>query len=217
LIVNGSFASPNVNTGWSAFSSIPGWNTNGDGIEIGNPLVFGGGSAASPGNGSDQSLEINYDYPEDVYQTVNGLTPGQTYTLSWAYGDRPDSGDEEMLVYFGSSVAGTSPGANPGGTPVATDYDFLNGANSTLIWTPNSVIVTATSTSEVLSFVGLDYSGYGNNGGPSYGNEIDDVSLVATTPEPSTWLLLLSGLGVLGLGLARRRQQVLPPSAAISL
>ena len=114
-----------------------------------------------------------------------------------------------MLVYFGSSVAETSPGANPGGTPVAVDYDTLNGSNSAVLWTFNSVTVTATSSSEVLSFVGLDYPGYTNNGGASYGNEIDDVSLIAT-PEPSTWLLLLSGLGLLGLVLARRRQ-VLPP------
>jgi hypothetical protein len=150
-----------------------------------------------------------------VYQTVTGLTVGQAYILSWAYGDRPDSGDEEMLVYFGSSVAETSPGANPGGTPVAVDYDTLNGSNSAVLWTFNSVTVTATSSSEVLSFVGIDYPGYTNNGGASYGNEIDDVSLIAT-PEPSTWLLLLSGLGLLGLVLARRRQ-VLPPSATISL
>ena len=150
-----------------------------------------------------------------MYQTVTGLTVGQAYILSWAYGDRPDSGDEEMLVHFGSSVAETSPGANPGGTPVAVDYDTLNGSNSAVLWTFNSVTVTATSSSEVLSFVGLDYPGYTNNGGASYGNEIDDVSLIAT-PEPSTWLLLLSGRGLLGLVLARRRQ-VLPPSATISL
>lgn len=158
--------------------------------------------------------------PKTSIQTVTGLIPGQTYTLSWAYGDRPGSGDEEMLVYFGSSVAGTSPGSDPGGTPVATDFDTQNGANPTLSWTFYSFNVTATSTSEVLSFVGLDYTGYQNNGGASYGNEIDDVSLVGAssiaTPEPSTWLLLLSGLGLLGLVLARRRQ-ALPPSPAISL
>jgi hypothetical protein len=223
LIVNGSFGTPNVGGNWGNFAAVggvPGWSTNGNGIEIDNPAVFAAGSAAYPGNfaGStfiDQSLEINYDYPEDVYQTVTGLTVGQAYILSWAYGDRPDSGDEEMLVYFGSSVAETSPGANPGGTPVAVDYDTLNGSNSAVLWTFNSVTVTATSSSEVLSFVGLDYPGYTNNGGASYGNEIDDVSLIAT-PEPSTWLLLLSGLGLLGLVLARRRQ-VLPPSATISL
>jgi hypothetical protein len=203
LIVNGSFGTPNVGTGWSAFTSIPGWNTNGNGIEIDNPTVFGGGSMASPGNGSDQSLEINYDYPENVYQTVNGLTVGKTYLLSWAYGDRPDSGDDATAVYFGGNL-------------VTTNYDLLNGSNPTLLWSPNSFLVTATATSEVLSFDGLDYAGYNNNGGASYGNEIDNVSLVAVTPEPSTWLLLLSGLGLLGFGLLRRRH-VLAASSAISL
>jgi hypothetical protein len=223
FIVNGDFGTPSEGGGYGELAStggVPGWSTNGNAIEIDNPAVFGGGSAAYPGNGSDQSLEINAYYPEDVYQTVTGLIPGQTYTLSWAYGDRPGSGDEEMLVYFGSSVAGTSPGSDPGGTPVATDFDTQNGANPTLSWTFYSFNVTATSTSEVLSFVGLDYTGYQNNGGASYGNEIDDVSLDGpssiATPEPSTWLLLLSGLGLLGLVLARRRQ-ALPPSPAISL
>lgn len=199
LIVNGSFGSPNVGSGWSAFNSIPGWNTSGNGIEIDNPAVFGGGSTAYPGNGSDQSLEINYDFPENVYQTVNGLTPGKTYLLFWAYGDRPDSGNDATAVYFGGNL-------------VTTDYDLLNGSNPTLLWFPNSFLVTATATSEVLSFNGLDYPGYTNNGGASYGNEIDDVTL---TPEPSTWLLLISGLGLLGLGLVRR--QFLASPSVISL
>ena len=195
LIVNGDFETPNVGNGWSAFSSITGWNTNGNGIEIDNPTyAFTSGSSAYSGS---QSLELNYDYPENVYQTVTGLTVGDTYTLSWAYGDRPDSGDEETQVTFG-------------GATVADDYDLLNGSNANVIWTLNTVSVTATSTSEVLSFNGLDYLGYLNNGGASYGNEIDAVSLVATapltaTPEPSTWLLMLSGIGMLGFTMLRKQ------------
>jgi hypothetical protein len=67
-----------------------------------------------------------------------------------------------------------------------------------------------------LSFDGLYVNGVGNNGGLSYGNELDNVALVAT-PEPSTWLLLLSGLGLLGLVLVMRRQQGVSSSAAISI
>jgi hypothetical protein len=206
LIVNGDFGLPNVGGNWGNFApvgGVPGWSTDGNGIEIDDPAVFGGGSTASPGNGSNQSLEINYTTPEDVYQTVTGLTVGQTYILGWAYGDRPNSGDEEMQVYFGGNLVGT-------------DYDHLNGANPTTLWFQNYAIVTATSTSELLSFNGIDYPGYTNNGGASYGNELDNVTLI-NTPEPSTWLLLLSGLGLLGLVFVKRRQQVLQRSAAISL
>lgn len=215
LIVNGDFGLPDVGGNWGNFAPIggvPGWLTNGDGIEIDDPVVFSGGSTASPGNGSNQSLEINYTTPEDVYQIVTGLTVGQTYILSWAYGDRPGSGDEEMQVFFGGSLVGGTP---TGGTLVGTDYDHLNGSNPNVLWFQNYAIVTASGTSELLSFNGLDYAGYTNNGGASYGNEIDNVALI-NTPEPSTWLLLLSGLSLLGLVFAKRRQ-LLTRSAAISL
>jgi hypothetical protein len=205
LIVNGSFALPNVGASWGMFSngSVPGWYTTdraGD-IEIDNPVVFGGGSSAYAGNQGDQSLEVNAFNPEDVYQTITGLTVGQTYVLSWAYGDRPDSGDEELQVFFTPTTSLT------GATPVATDYDNLNGSNSMVLWTPNSVIVTATGTTEVLSFNGVSDAGLSNNGGVSYGNEIDTVSLTAT-PEPSTLLLFATGLGLFLV--AWRRQTALP-------
>lgn len=194
LVDNGSFEEPNIGTGYGTFNpttGVPGWQSNGSGIEIDYSALFG-----APAYSGTQSLEVNAYYPENVYQTVTGLIPGETYLLSWAYGDRPDSGDEEMQVYFGGDL-------------VATDYDLLDGSNSALIWTYNSVIVTATSTSELLSFDGLDYVGtngsYTDNGGPSYGNELDAVSLVAATPEPSTWVLMLSGIGLLAFAVLRKR------------
>jgi hypothetical protein len=187
LIVNGSFENPNVGTGWSAFSSIPGWNTNGNGIEIDYSPVVGG-----PAYDGNQSLEVNYDYPENVYQTVTGLTPGQTYLLSWAYGDRPGSGNEQLDVTFGGNV-------------VATDYDNLDGSNSTLLWFPNSVVVTATGTSEVLSFNGMYPNEVYDNGGLSYGNEVDAVSLTSAVPEPASLPLFLTGFGLLGVVAWRRR------------
>ena len=54
---------------------------------------------------------------------------------------------------------------------------------------------------------GVYDSGVTDNGGISYGNEIDAVSLMAT-PEPSTLFLFASGLGLLFF--AWRRQRALP-------
>ena len=187
LIVNGSFELPNESGSWSllANGSLPGWTTTDPAglIEIDNPAVFGGGSAAYDGT---QSLEVNANHPEDVQQTVTGLTVGQSYVLSWVYGDRPGSGDEELQVFFGSNL-------------VATNTDTLEGSNSAVLWFPNAYIVTATSTSEVLSFNGVYV-----DGSPSYGNELDAVSLVAT-PEPSTLLLFVSGLCLLGWAAIRHQ------------
>lgn len=181
LIVNGSFESPSVDGSFALISNggVPGWTTTDPAgvIEIDNPSVFGGGSTAYD---VTQSLEVNAYNPEDVQQTVTGLTVGQTYLLSWAYGDRPGSGDEELQVFFGSNL-------------IATNTDTLEGSNPEVLWFPNAVTVTATSTSEVLSFNGVYV-----DGSPSYGNEIDAVSLVAT-PEPSTLLLFASGLALLGV------------------
>jgi hypothetical protein len=192
LVVNGSFEFPSLSAG--GWTMVPngtpgfGWattDTAGD-MEIDTPGAIGGSSAYE----GSQSLEVNAYNPEDVYQTISGLTPGKTYVLSWAYGDRPGSGDEELQVYFTPTTDLTL------ATAVATDYDKRNGANSKLLWSPNAVVVTATSTTEVLSFNGVRDSGVTNNGGISYGNEIDAVSLVAA-PEPPTLLFFASGLGLL--------------------
>jgi len=107
------------------------------------------------------------------------LIVGETYNLTWDYGGRSGGGPQLLDVYFGGVLVGTDTGSY--GT-----------------WTFNWTGVTATGTSEILTFESVNMGGQ-----PSYGNEITNVSLSAV-PEPATWAMML--LGFAGLGFAGFRR-----------
>ena len=189
LIVNGSFEAPYVGPGspYDPFDfniypngGVPGWTSNNNETEI----DYTQQAIGYPAYDGIQSLELNGSTFDTISQTITGLVPGQEYRLSWAYGVRAGYGPQQANIIFG-------------GVTVATDSTngIFTGPGG---WTLNTVDVTATATSEVLSFQAVDTSGLG--GSPGGGNEIDAVSLVpAAVPEPSSLALLsLGGLGLAG-------------------
>jgi hypothetical protein len=191
LVVNGSFETPDVGSSFGLFPNggVPGWTGINNEIEIDFTPILSPG-VGTPAFDGKQSTEVD-DAVKEIDQTITGLTPGSTYTLSWAYGLRPGSGFQALDVTFGGSLVTHDSGtAGPIGTP--------------LIWIPNLFTVTATATSEVLSFTEVATQTHGA------GNEVDAVSLVATpTPEPSTFALAgLGGLGLVGYGWRKRRRTV---------
>jgi PEP-CTERM motif len=195
-IVNGDFnTTPALAAGnWGDFSNgtVAGWTGSAGLIEIDTAGAIGPGINQF----SSQSLEVNANSPETVTQTITGLTVGQTYVLQFAYGDRPTSGDESMSVLLNGVV-------------ITTEVDNFFANTPSLVWHDDGYAITASSTTETLSFEGLSDSGQ-----PSFGNEVTDVALIAT-PEPSTWLLMLSGIGLLGFAAWRRSGTAMPNPSAL--
>ena len=84
------------------------------------------------------------------------------------------------------------------GASTAQDYAFdtTGATHNSMGWTPETYTFTASGASTVLTFTDL------NNGSP-YGAALDNVAI--SVPEPATWAMLISGFGVLGAALRRRR------------
>ena len=147
-------------------------------------------AGASPDGGNFVALDGDPNVNGYLMQTVNGLTIGTNYLLSfyWAATQMMSSTGpttEQIQASFGNSTQSTNIVNTPSGG--------FEG------WFAQSFTFTATSTSQVLSFLSV---------GTPAGNPplalLDGVSLTAA-PEPSTWALVAVGLGAITF-LSRRRR-----------
>ena len=198
-IVNGSFEAQ-TNYGTSGDGSIDftfypdGWT----------PLVAGGeglqswGNAPSPDGGKywgTQYLIASVWNGHTMFdagglsQTVNGLTVGQTYQISFYTMANP-AYNKNVPAYWAVTFGGST--AN--GTTVT--------ASTPGTWSQDKLNFVATSSSQTLTFSSVFL-----NAMPGATPEIlnlDGISISAV-PEPSTWGLMLAGFTALGLCLRRRR------------
>ncbi len=186
LVVNGDFSQPDPSTysngGWTESTNIPGWTSNtSDTIETGLNSTYGFANYSAT---IDTNLELNDNTFGSISQTFTGLTPGNYYDLSWAFGNRAGSGYQYILVQWD-------------GQTVLTEC-----CGSTGVWFDTGPFrVDATSGVNTLTFTSEP-----TDGSPAEGNELTAVSLTYV-PEPAAWALMLVGLGGIGAmtRLARRR------------
>lgn len=153
------------------------------------------GLTVSPDGGAFISSDPAYDNGP-ITQTVNGLTPGEEYQLTFNWAGSEQQGHDGATTEGWQVSLGSAPAQSTAFAPV-TDKGFSG-------WMTQSFTFTADGASDVLSFLAT--------GGPGVSEPpfalLDGVSLTAV-PEPSGWVLALLGVGTLGAALRARRRAVI--------
>lgn len=177
------FNSSNAGSGVPGeYGSVSLWTTGNGGLST---------IVASPDGGNFVGQDSAFQ-DQPLQQTISGLTGGQKYVVKfyWAaaqqYGYTGDTFDN-----WGVSLGGETHSTS---TINLGSHDFSG-------WRSESLTFTATSSSELLSFLAAG----GPPGVPPFAL-LDGVS-VAAVPELSTWALMLAGFGGLGLAAHRRRRR----------
>jgi hypothetical protein len=215
LVVNGSFETTTNGPGQLGDNTnATGWTTSGYNFLFAYGTGDNGGSNGSGGNlqlwgpndGSDNGLPAgspdggNYVGADGAYevgaitQTINGLTIGELYTVGFYWAGAQQSGfngatTEQWDVSLGSQEQSTTVVDN-------ASHGFTG-------WEFQSFTYTATSSSEVLSFLAVGTP----TGVPPF-VLLDGVSMAETSPEPGTWILMFGGL-MAGLGFLRLKKRLM--------
>lgn len=218
LVTNGDFESTTNGPGqlWAGYTALTGW-TAVDGFNFvfaagtldttgsyssqynGNLTLWGANNggigappATSPAGGNfvvnDGAFETTA-----LQQTITGLTPGSKYAVRFYWAAGQQSGftgntTEGWRVSLGAQTLDTAIVTNP-------SHDFQ-------AWRPTTLTFTAANTTEVLSFLALGTP----EGLPPF-SLLDGVSLSAV-PEPSSWMMLITGFAFVGAAARRRNRTV---------
>lgn len=210
LIVNGNFESGDQGQiNWGGHQ-LAGWTTTGYNFLFNSANVDNGGAAGQygnlqlwgPNNGAANGLQAspvggNFVAADGAFgmsplsQTVNGLTAGQQYNVSFYWAGAQQSGfsgntTEQWHVSLGNQTLSTAVKNN-------ANHGFTG-------WQKETFTFTATSASEVLSFLAAGTP----DGVPPF-SLIDGVSMTSAVPEPQTMGML--GLGMALVGFAARRRK----------
>jgi hypothetical protein len=167
-----------ANTNYYTINNVNGWTFGSSGTAFAEQTDANG---KVTGNGA---LLLNEN--GGVATNVVGLTFGQQYTLSLLLsGDNRPGQAYVFNVSIGSSSFSTSgvdglAGSNPG---ITENYTF-----------------TATSSSEILTL----FQSSNTQASPI----VDDISIAAAVPEPSTWAMMFVGFAGIGFMAYRRKNRM---------
>jgi hypothetical protein len=209
LIVNGSFENYIVGPNDTDFGSfvrffspppntdITGWTITGS--SGGNPnnvdLIH---SSLYPAYQGNQSLDMEGNIgASGVIEQSFSTTVGDTYTLSFAYGNNPSgSGASMNILVTGTGTLLNNNVSHNTSTFANMDYKLFSG---------NFVADSSTAT--------LQFSAITNSG---FGIALDAFSVDPSVPEPASLTLLAVGAvgGLGGMALRRRRHSARPSSSA---
>jgi hypothetical protein len=151
LIVNGDFSKPYAGgsgssetfyprktTYQSAAQEVPGWTVGGDSVDL-----TGHGFFAMPASWprSWQAVDLSGNGPGSITQTV-GTLPGSSYLLKWYATGNPGCGQSPKVMHVSWD-----------GKLIASPAISTSGLNSSsVVWSPESQVVTASSAPSVLVF-----------------------------------------------------------------
>jgi hypothetical protein len=217
---------------------LTGWS-GGNGLIFIDSQTGGGSAAGIPTNheylttygnpvgaitGNYVEADGNPTFESSFNYTVAGLTPGTTYSLAFFQGASQQTGfsgptSNQWIVSLGTSAGGltincvgpvcaySEPGASIATSPLMTVP-----SEGTVGWTPVSVNLTATSTTEVLSFLAWADNGNTANLPPiAFLSGVDSPAILSSTgstPAPAALPLFAIGLAGLGGLLLRRRAKL---------
>jgi PEP-CTERM motif len=181
--------SPGTTSGFTTVNTADVWTK--EDTTAGIELQFGNTGGAPYGAGNRVKVELDSKSNSGMYYTIQNAG---VYTLSFLFSPRPGVGSDSNLIdlILGNTVIGSYNG---------------NSFPSTT-WSQNTKNFTAQAGQKLIFRAG--------GKSDSLGGYLDNIKLeqVSAVPEPSTWIMMLFGFGLVGFSMRRRQKNAVRYSFA---